>query len=297
MSDQNTKDMMNQEMKKTHKIHMDRPIIIRIISVLVCVAMLIVFPIAANSDKVKLAQHSHEMSDVIVTVEPECEILGTGYIKCLFEGCTYQETVEVPALGHQMGDVCCERCYGYFDSAINGLCETEKGIFLVKDCAVQSDYSAHYYDSEGELWYVKNGVAYDYYAGDQNFTWPTPTCDIITSYFGYRNAPTAGASTYHKGIDVGAMHGTTIVSIADGTVAEAGNNQWNGNYLYVDHGEGVRSAYLHCSQLYVEAGETVSAGDKIAAVGSTGISTGAHLHMTVYLDGVAVDPLFYVSNK
>ncbi len=290
MNHTNTKD-------KCHVIHMDRPIILRIISVLVCVALLIGLPIGANSDVVRLAQHQHEMSGVIVTTEPGCINVGEGHYECLFEGCTYQEPAEVAALGHDMGDICCERCREYYDPSIDGLCETEEGIFLIKDSAVQTDYSAHYYDEEGTLWYVNEGKAYDHYAGDMEFTWPTPACGIITSYFGYRNAPTAGASTYHKGIDVGAMHGTSIVAIADGVVVETGSNQWNGNYLYIDHGEGVRSAYLHCSKVYAKTGDTVSVGDKVAAVGSTGISTGAHLHMTIYLNGEATNPLFYVSNE
>lgn len=290
MNQQNTKE-------KTHKIHMDRPMVIRLIGVLWCVAMLTGFFVAANSDQVKLAQHRHEMSELIITVEPGCETAGEGYKKCLFEGCSYQETEEVAALGHQMGEVCCERCESYFDPSIDGLCEVEKGLFLVKDSRIRTDVTKHYYDDNGKLWYIKEGQAFDHYAGDQEFTWPTPTCGIITSYFGYRDAPTAGASTFHKGIDVGAMHGTTIVSIADGVVVETGNNQWNGNYLYIEHEEGVRSAYLHCSKIYADTGDQVSAGDKVAAVGSTGISTGAHLHMTVYLNGEAINPLFYVSNE
>lgn len=276
---------------------MDRPVVFRIVGVVLCVAMLIGFPIAANSKQVRLAEHTHQMSETIVDQEPGCVTEGAGHLECLFEGCDYQEPSQIASLGHSMEDgVCCSRCLEYFSPEIDGLCETDRGLLLVKDCAVQKDMTGHYWE-DGTLWYIREGVAYDYYCGDQQFTWPTPTCGIITSYFGYRNAPTAGASTYHKGIDVGAMHGTTIVSIADGTVAEAGSNEWNGNYVYVDHGEGIRSAYLHCSALYVNAGDTVSAGEKIAAVGSTGISTGAHLHMTVYLDGEPINPLFYVSNE
>ena len=189
--------------------------------------------------------------------------------------------------------MCCVRCYDYFSPEIEGLCQTEKGIFLVKDSAVQREVT-DYYTENGQMWYVKEGVAYDHYCGAVEFTWPTPTCGLITSYFGNREQPTAGASTAHSGIDIGAMSGTTIVAVADGTVTEAGYNQWNGNYVYISHGEGLKTVYAHCSELYVHAGDEVSMGDKIAAVGSTGISTGSHLHFTIYLDGVAINPLFYI---
>lgn len=268
----------------------------RIISIVVCAAMLVGFPIAANSEQVKLAQHAHEMSDVIVTEEPGCETAGTGHAECLYEGCTYQEPAEVAALGHETDELYCKRCYNYFSPEVEGLFETEKGIFLVKDSRVQTEVTSHYTDVDGEMWYVKEGVAYDYYCGDIGFTWPTPTCDIITSYFGYREAPTVGASSAHKGIDIGAMHGTKIVSVASGTVVEAGYNEWNGNYLFVSHGEGLKSVYLHCSEVYAETGDQVEMGEEVAAVGSTGISTGAHLHFGIYLDGVPVNPLFYISN-
>ena len=285
---------METNKKKTYHICMDRPLVVKIISVAVCVAMLVGLPIAANSEQVRLAQHQHEMSEVIVTVEPDCETVGEGYRKCLYEGCTYQEPAEVEALGHQVDGEYCGRCCDYFSPAVEGLCETENGIFLVKDSRIQTDVT-DYYTEDGQLWYIREGQAFDYYCGQVEFTWPTPDCGLITSYFGYRDQPTAGASTAHSGIDIGAMTGTTIVASAGGTVTEAGYNQWNGNYVYISHGDGLKTVYAHCSALYVHAGDEVAMGDKIAAVGSTGISTGSHLHFTIYLDGVAVDPLFYVS--
>lgn len=286
--EQNTSD-------KAHSLHVDRPMIVKIISILICVAMLAGFPIAANSEQVKLAQHTHEMSETIVTEEPGCEAVGAGHKECLYEGCTYQEPVEIEALGHQTDSLYCKRCYSYFSPEVDGLCETDKGIFLVKDSKVQTEVTSHYTDEAGELWYVKEGTAYDYYCGDIDFTWPTPTCGIITSYFGYRDAPTAGASSAHKGMDIGAMHGTKIVSVASGTVVESGYNQWNGNYLFVSHGEGLKSVYLHCSEVYAQTGDQVEAGEEVAAVGSTGVSTGAHLHFGIYLNEVPVNPLFYIS--
>lgn len=123
--------------------------------------------------------------------------------------------------------------------------------------------------------------------------WPVGSTSI-TSYFGYRSSPTAGASTYHRGLDIGASHGSSIWAAASGTVTTASYNSAMGNYIVISHGD-VSTVYEHCSELYVSEGTYVSQGDTIAAVGSTGISTGAHLHFGVMVGGSYVNPLYYVS--
>ncbi|MDF2589029.1 MAG: peptidase [Anaerocolumna sp.] len=127
------------------------------------------------------------------------------------------------------------------------------------------------------------------------FIWPVPASSRITSTFGYRNQPTAGASTYHKGIDIGAPTGTAIVASASGTVVTASYSVSGGNYIMLYHGNGTYTVYMHCSQLLVSVGDEVSQGDKIALVGSTGVSTGPHLHFAVSVNGTYVDPQNYVS--
>lgn len=124
--------------------------------------------------------------------------------------------------------------------------------------------------------------------------WPVGST-YITSYFGYRSSPTAGASSYHQGIDIGASHGSSIWAAASGTVVTASYNSAMGNYVVISHGNGLSTVYEHCSALYVSAGDYVSQGTTIAAVGSTGISTGAHLHFGVMEGGSYVNPLYYVS--
>lgn len=126
------------------------------------------------------------------------------------------------------------------------------------------------------------------------FTWPCPSSTRITSYFGNRTAPTDGASTYHRGIDIGASSGDTIVAAADAVVFKTGYSSANGNYVILSHGGGLYTYYMHCSSVSVSAGESVSRGQKIAAVGSTGISTGPHLHFAVVLNDTFVDPLGYL---
>lgn len=124
--------------------------------------------------------------------------------------------------------------------------------------------------------------------------WPLPGDGRIYSKFGYRKAPTAGASTYHKGVDIGGSYGADIVSVLAGKVTTASYSATNGNYIRVDHGNGVVTAYVHCSKLLVKKGDYVKQGQVIALCGSTGISTGPHLHFGVIINGTFVDPLLYI---
>lgn len=130
--------------------------------------------------------------------------------------------------------------------------------------------------------------------GASGFLWPCPASHRITSNFGPRQAPVAGASTYHKGIDVGAASGSAIVAAASGRVTTSAYSGSAGNYVVISHGNGVSTVYMHASALYVSEGEMVSQGQKIAAVGSTGFSTGPHLHFGVIVNGSYVNPLNYV---
>lgn len=125
--------------------------------------------------------------------------------------------------------------------------------------------------------------------------WPCPSSKRVTSDYGPRTSPTNGASSNHKGIDIGAAYGADIVAADGGTVLVATYSSSGGNYVIIDHGGGVCTVYMHASSLTVSAGQTVSKGQVIAKVGSTGISTGNHLHFGVTLNGVYVSPWGYVS--
>lgn len=126
------------------------------------------------------------------------------------------------------------------------------------------------------------------------FTWPCPSSHRITSGFGYRNSPTAGASSYHQGYDIGASAGAAIVAAADGVVTSTGYSSVLGNYVILSHGGGLFTIYEHCSSVLVSKGQSVSRGATIAKVGSTGIATGPHLHFGVQLNGSYVDPGKYL---
>ena len=117
----------------------------------------------------------------------------------------------------------------------------------------------------------------------------------ITDYFGYRKAPMAGASTYHRGIDWGIKTGSTVVASCGGTVTTAG---WVNSYGYciiINHPDGRQTLYAHLSKILVSKGEYVSQGQKIALTGNTGNSTGPHLHFELRINGTAVNPLKYIN--
>lgn len=131
-----------------------------------------------------------------------------------------------------------------------------------------------------------------YFGG--TFAWPCPSSTRVTSDYGKRESPTAGASSDHKGIDIGAAYGADIVAAADGTVVFSGYSNSAGNYVMIDHGGSLYTVYMHASSLCVDKGTEVTKGQLVAKVGSTGISTGNHLHFGVSLNGSYVSPWNYL---
>lgn len=131
-------------------------------------------------------------------------------------------------------------------------------------------------------------------SGNGFFTHPCPGYTRISSTFGYRKAPLAGASTNHKGMDFAAPTGTPIYAAAAGTVTSAGYSGKAGNLLIINHGNGLLTYYMHCNKIYVSAGQKVEKGQNVAAVGTTGNSTGPHLHFQVMVGGTPVNPLQYL---
>ena len=119
--------------------------------------------------------------------------------------------------------------------------------------------------------------------------WPLPVAGSITSPFGYRTDPITGEVSYHTGTDIAAPNGTPILAAADGTVVIAnGVDRWGGSYGYyvkLDHGGGLQTLYAHCSSICVTTGQQVQAGKVIGYVGSTGRSTGNHLHLEIIENG------------
>lgn len=123
--------------------------------------------------------------------------------------------------------------------------------------------------------------------------WPVPSSGRVVSKFGYRIHPVYKDWRMHKGIDIAASYGRNIIAANDGIVISSGYITGYGYTVVVDHGGGISSLYAHCSKLLVKSGDLVFKGDLIALVGSSGVSTGPHLHFEVRVDGVQKNPYNY----
>ncbi len=126
------------------------------------------------------------------------------------------------------------------------------------------------------------------------FAWPAPSYTRISDEYGPRIHPILGVQQFHNGLDMAAPGGTPILAAYDGTVVASAYSSSMGNYVMIDHGDSLYTIYMHASALYVSKGQEVSRGDKIAAVGTTGRSTGNHLHFSVRLNGSYVNPWSYL---
>lgn len=126
--------------------------------------------------------------------------------------------------------------------------------------------------------------------------WPVPSCHTISSGYGGRIHPTTGKYKFHGGLDIPGSYGSAIVAANSGKVIWAGNRGDSyGNYVIIDHGGGVSTLYGHSSKVLVSSGQSVSRGQRIANVGSTGRSTGPHCHFEVRINGSRVNPNPYVN--
>ena len=136
----------------------------------------------------------------------------------------------------------------------------------------------------------------DYSPPPSGGDWIIP-CNYIylSSAFGWREPPVEGASTFHSGVDLAADEGTPIWAARGGTVYRSGYNEYNGYYVGIDHGDGFSTVYLHLTHYVVDVGDYVSQGETIGYMGSTGVSSGPHLHLTMYYNGSAVNPAEYIS--
>lgn len=128
-----------------------------------------------------------------------------------------------------------------------------------------------------------------------NSGWLVPCSYVyLSSPFGYRDAPVAGASTYHQGVDLAAYGGTPVYATRSGIVTIASHGWSAGNYVQIDHQDGYRSIYMHLENYCVSEGDIVGAGQQIGAVGTSGVSSGYHLHFGISYNGVYVNPCEYV---
>ncbi len=161
-----------------------------------------------------------------------------------------------------------------------------------KRAATEADYLAGVRERTG------SGASLD--AGEISLSgWARPAAGRITDNFGWRVSPTAGASSYHQGTDIGASCGNNIYAASSGTVVYAGWNGGYGNFILIDHGGGVQTAYGHIVSggTLVSYGQSVDVGQNIARIGTTGTSTGCHLHFEVRIWGTATDAVPFLSGQ
>ena len=159
-------------------------------------------------------------------------------------------------------------------------------------------------DAKYQEWLATSETTRPSYSGgsDEGYSGPPSSsgwiipCSYIylSSAYGWREPPTEGASSFHGGVDLAGDEGTPIYATRSGYVYRTGYTEYNGYYVGVDHGDGFASAYLHLTHYIVSVGEYVSQGQVIGYMGSTGVSTGPHLHFTVYYDGNTVNPAEYI---
>ncbi len=124
----------------------------------------------------------------------------------------------------------------------------------------------------------------------------SPAKGYYSSRFGYRRSPFTGYREFHKGLDIACRRGTPIVAPADGVISFAGKKGMLGNLIVIDHGHGMVTRFGHCQKLAKKRGESIKRGDVVAYVGNTGRSTGPHVHYEVHLNGIPVNPEYYILN-
>lgn len=151
----------------------------------------------------------------------------------------------------------------------------EDGAVILTASAAQTDRSRGTYLTDS------------FYASDAPLM---PVCGAVTSDYGYRIHPINGGESFHSGRDISADEGSDIRAVYDGVVEAVGVGELSGNYVKIDHGDGVEALYCHCSAVYAKEGDVVRKGDIIAAVGQTGAATGPHLHFEIRVNGELCDP-------
>ncbi|TFC30807.1 M23 family metallopeptidase [Cryobacterium sp. MDB1-18-2] len=128
--------------------------------------------------------------------------------------------------------------------------------------------------------------------------WALPVAGFISDPFGPRlDRPVEGVGLFHEGTDLAASCGTPVVAATGGTVVFAASNGSYGNWIVIDHGNGVQTGYAHNSKMLVSVGQNVTAGETISLVGTTGASSGCHLHFETHVDGTQIDPVPFMSAR
>ena len=215
----------------------------------------------------ELQVEKENLDDTLAAVEEE-----KANIEALVEEKNKQLTEYMTKIAQEQQEI--DKTIALIDDADDEIALLEEAILAEKKAIYDAEHTTKTYDGG-------------------SFILPIASYTRVSSEYGYRIHPIYGTTKFHSGVDLAAPKGTAIYAAYNGTVASAGYNASMGNYVMINHGDGLFTIYMHASKLCCSEGDVVATGQKIAEVGTTGASTGNHLHFSVRLNGSYVDPNNY----
>ncbi len=240
--------------------------------------------ISAMEDMQVIVESDKKLADDYIAAREEAERVRNEYLSVKNE---YKEHLDV--LNAEQGRL--ERQIAEADALIISLEEdTESAIAEYEISIASEDKMAKYLDEMSLQYAHEQDAELRGVYSDSQFIWPVPSCTLLTSPYGYRIHPILDYERLHAGLDKGAKFGEEIIAADGGTVLIAEYSDSYGNFVLIDHGDRYSTAYGHMSEIAVEAGQEVKQGELIGYIGSTGWSTGPHLHFEIRLDGERIDP-------
>lgn len=240
--------------------------------------------ISAMEDMQVIVESDKKLADDYIAAREEAERVRNEYLSVKNE---YKEHLDV--LNAEQGRL--ERQIAEADALIISLEEdTESAIAEYEISIASEDKMAKYLDEMSLQYAHEQDAELRGVYSDSQFIWPVPSCTLLTSPYGYRIHPILDYERLHAGLDIGAKFGEEIIAADGGTVLIAEYSDSYGNFVLIDHGDRYSTAYGHMSEIVVEAGQEVKQGELIGYIGSTGWSTGPHLHFEIRLDGERIDP-------
>ena len=240
--------------------------------------------ISAMEDMQVIVESDKKLADDYMAAREEAERVRNEYLSVKNE---YKEHLDV--LNAEQGKL--ERQIAEADALIISLEEDSESAIAEYEISIASEDKMAKYLDEMSLQYAheQDAELRGVYS-DSQFIWPVPSCTLLTSPYGYRIHPILDYERLHAGLDIGAKFGEEIIAADGGTVLIAEYSDSYGNFVLIDHGDRYSTAYGHMSEIAVEAGQEVKQGEFIGYIGSTGWSTGPHLHFEIRLDGERIDP-------
>ena len=240
--------------------------------------------ISAMEDMQVIVESDKKRAEDYIAAREEAERVRNEYLSVKNE---YKEHLDV--LNAEQGRL--ERQIAEADALIISLEEdTESAIAEYEISIASEDKMAKYLDEMSLQYAHEQDAELRGVYSDSQFIWPVPSCTLLTSPYGYRIHPILDYERLHAGLDIGAKFGEEIIAADGGTVLIAEYSDSYGNFVLIDHGDRYSTAYGHMSEIAVEAGQEVKQGELIGYIGSTGWSTGPHLHFEIRLDGERIDP-------